>query len=138
MTTSGSMPSQRLLYDVHIRQRDHQVGADDQAGFDLALRHQVDHLRGRGALKGQLRLGDAPHAGDVLAVFGHVDVSVAWQLVCLLADFAPALAVALAGQHRRAAAGLAHLAAGQRQVDAGVAGVHAVRAVLDAARMHDE
>src|SRR5581483_6909962 len=94
--------------------------------------------RGRGALLRQLGLGDAPELGDVAAVLGHVDMAVAGELVRLLPDFTAALAVPLAGEHHRAAAGLADLATCQRQVDAGEAVIDAVRAVLDAARVHDQ
>ena len=52
----------------------------------------------------QLRLGDAPDVGDVPAVLGVLDVAAAGELVALLAVLAAALAVALAGDRRVAAA----------------------------------
>src|SRR5690606_26409050 len=54
------------------------------------------------------------------------------------ADLAPALPVALAGEHRGPAPGLPDLAPREGEVDAREAVRDAVRGVLDAARVHDE
>jgi hypothetical protein len=59
-------------------------------------------------------------------------------LIGLLPHLTATLAVALSGDHHRATAMLAQLSACECQVDAGEHIVHAVRAVLNAARVHDE
>ncbi|MBI3979249.1 MAG: hypothetical protein HY331_13790 [Chloroflexi bacterium] len=110
----------------------------DQAALDLAGRHQADHLGRRRALPGQLVDRNAPDVGRRLPLLGDVDVAVAGELVRLLADLPASLAVALAGQHRRAAAGPADLATGERQIDAGQTRVDAAAALLDAAGVEGE
>ena len=75
-----------------------------------------------------------PHTRrDVRAVLGVRDVAVAGELVALVAVLASALAVALAGDRRHAAAGLAELAGGEAEVDRGKDVVDAFGLLLDAA-----
>ncbi len=66
------------------------------------------------------------------AVLGVGDVAVAGELVALVAVLAAALAVALPGDRRHAAAGLAELAGGQPEVDRGEHVVDALGLLLDA------
>ena len=66
-------------------------------------------------------------------VLGVGDVAVAGQLVALVAVLAAALAVALPGDRRHAATGLAELAGGEPEVDRGEHVVDALGVLLDAA-----
>ena len=66
-------------------------------------------------------------------VLGVGDVAVAGELVALVAVLAAALAVALAGDRRHAAARLAELAGRQTEVDRGEHVVDALGVLLDAA-----
>ena len=81
---------------------------------------------------------DAPDLGDVCAVLRVLDVARARQLVALLALLPPALAVALAGDHRVAAAFPADAAGGDHQVDGRHAVLDALGVMLDAAGVEQE
>src|SRR4051794_5315691 len=81
---------------------------------------------------------DAPDAGDMGAVFGVLDVAHARQLVALLAVLTAALAVRLAGDGAVATAFAADAARSEDHVDRPKHILHAVAAVLDAARVHEE
>ena len=74
-----------------------------------------------------------PHPGDCGPVLGVGDVAVAGELVALVAVLPTALAVALPGDRRHAAARLAELARGQPEVDGGEHVVDALGLLLDAA-----
>ena len=77
----------------------------------------AEHLVAIDAGVRQLLLGDAPDVGDVPAMLGVLDVAAAGELVALLAVLAAALAVALAGDRRVAAARPADPPRRQHDVD---------------------
>ena len=84
-----------------------------------------------------MALRDAPDAGHVGAGGGVGDLAVAGELVGLLAVFAAALAVALAGEGAVAAAGGPGQAQQEAQVDGGRGGVGAVHVLFHAAAGED-
>src|ERR1051326_1616452 len=121
-----------------VGERDLRVEADRQEALDLAgvdLSHQLVAVDAR--LRQLLGL-HAPDAGDVLAVRGVHDVAPAGELVALLPVLAAALAVALADDGAVRAVRPADAPRGENDVDRGEAVLHAVRVVLDAARVHEE
>ncbi len=73
-----------------------------------------------------------PHIGDSGTMLWVRDITVARQLVTLVAVLASALAVALAGNGRHAAAGFAELAGREPKVDGGEHVVHTFGVLLDA------
>src|SRR5579884_2039190 len=129
---------ERLFGEAGVRQGDDRVEADGEQALDLAGVHQLDDLFGGVALARQLRLGDAPNLGDILAMLRVLDVAVAGKLIALVAVLAPALTVALAGNRSIAAAGPPDASSRQHQVNAGEDIFHALRMVFDAARMEQE
>ena len=80
---------------------------------------------------------DAPPFGDDRAVLGIADRSTGGELVAALAPLAAALAVALTGEHVDAAARLADVAAGERDVDHRQHVVGAHRLLLGPAGVED-
>src|SRR5262249_30032361 len=99
---------------------------------------ELDDLHRGDALPRDALLGDAPHRRDVRAVLGVLDVARAGKLVALLALLAPALAIALAGDHRVAATGSADPPGRDDGVDRRHAVFDALRMVLDAAGVKEK
>src|SRR5262249_20219 len=87
------------------------------------------------ALAGQFALGDSPELGDEPAMFRLGDVAAAGKLVASLAMFAPALAVALAGQGTVTAARSPNAARRQPQVNVAQDILDALRVMLDTTRV---
>src|SRR5262249_31143738 len=81
---------------------------------------------------------NAPDLGDVSAMLWVRDVARAGQLVALLSVFAPALAVALSGDGGVAAVLATYAPRSQHDVDCAEHVLHAVRMMLDAARVQQE
>ena len=129
---------QRSADVICVRQRDRGIEADGEQPLDLAFVNRFDQRHSGKALAGDRFFRHAPHAGDVLAVLGIRDIASTGQLIALLSLLARALAVALAGDHRVAAAFAADTSAGDHQVDGRDAVIHALGVVLDAARMQQE
>ena len=110
----------------------------DEQALDLAGVDLPEQLVGIDAGPGHVLLVDAPDAGDVLAMLGVADVAPAGQLIALLPVLAAALAVGLADDRAVAALRLADAAGGEHEVDRAERVLHAVRVVLDAARVEEE
>ena len=119
-----------------IRQRDGGIETDVDQCLDLARVDQVHDLLRRDARPGNLVRPNTPHLGDMLARRRIVDRSLAGQLVALLAVLAAALPVALAGDHRGAAAFPPDVSGGQRDVDHGQTVLHALGMMFQSARVH--
>src|SRR5581483_11384333 len=81
---------------------------------------------------------DAPDFRDVFAIRFDRDVAHAGQLFRLLSVLAPALAVALAGDCAVRTTRTADAARREHEIDRGEAVLHAVRVMLDAARVHEK
>ena len=124
--------------EVAVGQRHRRVEAEEQQALDAAV---VDRFEQRHGRQSGMRDGgflDAPHAGDVFPVRRVLEVARARQLIAFLSLLARALAVALAGDHRVAAAFAPDAARGHHQVDGGHAVLDALRVVLDAAGVQQE
>ncbi len=129
---------QHPLDEVAVRQRHLGVEADAEQAADFAAVDLAEDLVGVHAAVRQFRRIDAPHLGDVGAVLRVLDVAAAGQLIALLAVFASALAVALAGDGGVAAALAADAAGRQHHVDGAETVLDAVRVMLDAAGVQEE
>ena len=119
-----------------VRQGDDRVERPGEQAPDLAGLDLAEQLVAVDPGVRQLFLGDAPDAGDVAAMLGVLDVPAAGELVGLLAVLAPALAVALAGDGRVAAARPADPPAGEHDVDRREAVIHAVGVLLHPPGVH--
>ncbi len=109
------------------------VEADRQQALDLPGVDRLDDLLGGDPLARDLVLGAPPHRRDVGAVLRVGDVPIARELIALVAVLPPALAVALPGDRRHAAAGLAVLAGGEAEVDGGEHVLRALALLFDPA-----
>lgn len=118
---------------------DHGIGAEDeQRAGAVGAAERVEQLVGRHAGAGQLGGVDAPHLGDVGAGRRVVDLAVAGELVGLLAVFAPALAVALAGEAAVPGVRAAGQAEGEGEVDVRAYRVDALGVLLGAPGGQDD
>ena len=131
-------PPDGLAQVVRVGVAHHRVAADVDQAAHLARVDRLEHLHRRLALVGELLVGDPPHAADVRAVLGVLDVAVAGQLVALVAVLAPALPVALPGDGAVAASGPADAARGQHQVDQAQHVLHALGVLFHAAGVQQE
>src|SRR5215469_10071157 len=115
---------QGLAHVVRIWQRDRRIEADGKQTLDLAVVNRLNQRHGRQTFARKRLLRHAPNTGDVLAVLGIRDVSVAGELVALLSLLACTLAVALAGNHGVAAALASDAPTGNYQIDRSNAVLH--------------
>ena len=130
---------QRLADEVAVGQRDRRVEADGEQALDLAVVDRLDQRHGGQALVREVDSSGTPQTPAMYSRCSGFSMSRApGQLVALLALLARALAVALAGDHRVAAAFAADAAGGEHQVDGGHAVLDALGVVLDAARVQQE
>src|SRR5262249_43024041 len=95
-----------------------------------------DLLRGEARSRNVARLA-APHGRDIRPVLVIGDVPSARQLLGLLAVFAPALTVALTGDHVHALPRPADATGREGEVDAGEHVLDALARVLEAARVQE-
>jgi hypothetical protein len=72
----------------------------------------------------------------MLARGGIGELSLARKLIAFLSVLAPTLAVALAGDHRRAAAFAPDMAGGEHDIDHGKTVFHALRLMFEPTRVH--
>ena len=96
-----------------------------------------DLLRGVARLR-QFVGRDAPDVGHMLPRLGVQQGALAGQLIAFLPVFAASLAVALPGDHGAAAAFPPQVSGGQRQVDQRGTILHALRLVLQTARVQGD
>ena len=124
--------AQTLTHQRRAGGTDRRVATDDHHRVYVCSTRQKQ-LLGAPAHTWQAAFRHAPEVGHEAAVCGTVQVAVAGKLVVLLTVFAPALAVALAGQGTVAAAGPAEVPAQEGQVDEGADRIGAVHLLLGAA-----
>ncbi len=124
---------ERLAGEVRIGRRHERVEADRQQALDGAVVDRFDQLLRRQALAGDVGFVAVPHLCHRGTVLGVGDVTVAGQLVALVAVLATTLAVALPGDRRHPATGFAELAGGEPEVDRGEDVVDPFGVLLDPA-----
>ena len=118
-----------------VRQRYQRIEADRKQPADFASVDLAEDFVGIDAGLRQFGRIDAPHLGHMGAMLRVGQIAAAGKLVALLAMFAPALAIGLAGNRGIAAAFAANPAGGEHDVDRAQHILDAMAVMLDATRV---
>src|SRR5260370_14054485 len=127
---------QSLAREIRVGQRDQRIEADGEQRLDFAAMDSLHDLDGGIALLSDFVFLNTPDLRDMPAPFRIVDLALTGKLIALLAMFAAALSIALAGDHHAARAFAADVAPAQIHVDHRPYGFDAFGVMLDSAAMH--
>src|SRR5262245_21943293 len=119
-----------------MRQRNQRIETNRKQRLDFSVMNGVHNLLRRVACAGDVIRTDPPYFRDVRPSCRILDRARAWKLITLLAMFAPALTIALAGDHRTAAALSAEFSRSQCQIDQRQHILNTLGLMLKTAGMH--